>query len=179
MRRGARIPDRVRRLPPGSRRAARSRWHRPALSQPFSINSTFDPASSISPHDSPRMAGSPCLHGPGPRPAEDRGRAAHSKAGADGRREAVGCRRCRQALHAAAAGGHEDRGDGRDHAPARSRAQGCRRSHPRGRHRQGVREARRQRCGSEPSEHRRCGGGALARTLAGRARAHRGDGPEP
>ena len=89
------------------------------------------------------------------------------------------CRGCRQALRTAPAGGHEDRGDGRNHAPARSRSEGGRRGEPRGRDRQGVRKARRQCRRGQGRQYCRRGGGAVARTLSGSARAHRRDGAEP
>ena len=63
--------------------------------------------------------------------------------------------------------------------PARSRTESRRRGEPCGRDRQGVRQARFQRGRSEARQYRRRGRGALAATLARRARTHRRDGPEP
>ena len=106
-------------------------------------------------------------------------RAAHSQGRAGRRREAARRRRCRQALRPAAAGGHADRGDGRDIASARACAEGGGRGQRRGRHPQGLREAGAGRGGGEGGQHRGRRRRALAQALAGGAREHRRDGAEP
>ena len=63
------------------------------------------------------------------------------------------------------AAGHADGGDGRNHAPARSRAETGGRGEPRGRDRQGVRQAREQCRGGQIRQYRRGGGGPMARPL--------------
>ena len=66
------------------------------------------------------------FHRAGPRPPADRERAPTPPRGAGGRRQAARRRRCRQALRPAPGRRDEDRHDGRDHAPARSGAEGRR-----------------------------------------------------
>ena len=88
-------------------------------------------------------------------------------------------RGCRQALRAAPAIGHEDRDDGRDHAPARTRTESRRRSEPRGRYQESVREARIERGRSEGGQSRRRRRGALAEALARGTRECWTDGAEP
>ena len=63
--------------------------------------------------------------------------------------------------------------------PARSGPESRRRGEPRGRHRQGFREARRQRRRGEARQYRRRGGRALVEAVARAAREHRRHGAEP
>ena len=114
------------------------------------------------------------LHRPGPRPSQDRRQLAHAPRGAGGRRETARRGRRRQALRAAPGRRYEDRGDGPDHAPARSGAEGSRRGEPRGRYRPRLREAGRQRGRSESRQSRGRRRGALARAARPRRASGRG-----
>ena len=73
----------------------------------------------------------------------------------------------------------EDRGDGRDHAPARPGPEGGRGGEPQGRHRTRLREAREQCRRGQIRQYRGRRRGALAEARTGSAGEHRRHGAEP